>query len=907
MGRDPDAEGRSTINSPISSTDLDAPELAPGATIGRYRIVEILGRGGMGVVYAAHDPQLDRKVAIKLLATARADEQARLVREAQALAKLAHPNVVAVHDAGTVGEQVFVAMELVEGTTLSRWLDEQPRSWRDVLRVMDQAGQGLAAAHRARLVHRDFKPDNVLIGKDGRARVADFGIARIDDDGAGATAGAKDAAAGAVSTMTEVGMTLGTPAFMAPEQHDAESADASSDQYGFAGTLYFALYGQLAFPRDDLDKLIEAKRAGEVRPAPAGSRVPAWVRRHVVRGLSYRREDRFPSMEELLAALRRDPWVRRRRVAIGAALVAGVAAAALAWPRARAVSPCAPLGPKLAAAWNAQRRATVEHELLAQGGPIAADQAQRVLATLDRRAAEWRGVEQDLCAAPRAQPPLELALRADCLDRYLDDLDSLVGIFEHPEKRVIDRALDIASGMSSATRCADPRIVRLRTPIPAASRAPIIALQRQVALAKAYADAGLTAKGLPIAEEAATEAKALAYKPLEAAALHTLGVLQNANGALEDGAVSERAAALAADLGGDPIIRIHALLDLGWLAWRRHDMSSARQQIEEASALAEELGDASARFDAAGGRVNLDTTWAERIRDQRARVELAESAFGQSRELAGSLWNLVGALDDAGSFDEALADSELMVAVNEAVYGPEHASTASARSQRAIALVWVGRFDDSDAEEARALAIYADRAAAGGDLGQTIFPHLWYAQASILKGRVDVALAAWAAALKLVEEDPKRSAVTQTDALGDMAWIDLLDGRVADARVAIDGALRADPTVGPLPKTMPSLPLAQGEPALAEGKPDEARPLLERTLSELAARKVELEFRSMEMLQDAEAHFGLARALASTDVPAAREHAVTARAKLAEMAPRHLEAPTRLAKQLEDWMATKGW
>src|ERR1700722_11364601 len=177
-------------------TERDAPAVVPaspprlrGVSIGRYVLLDVLGKGGMGIVYSAFDPQLDRRIAIKVLRPQAAHEsreaQDRLLREAQAMARLSHPNVVAVHDVGTFGESVFLAMELVEGTTLKSWLEENgtTRSWRPRLDVMKAAGRGLAAAHAAGIVHRDFKPDNVLGGRGGRVGVTGFGIARSTVDG----------------------------------------------------------------------------------------------------------------------------------------------------------------------------------------------------------------------------------------------------------------------------------------------------------------------------------------------------------------------------------------------------------------------------------------------------------------------------------------------------------------------------------------------------------------------------------------------------------------------------------------------------------------------------------------------------------------------------------------------------
>ncbi|HTM19495.1 MAG TPA: serine/threonine-protein kinase, partial [Kofleriaceae bacterium] len=201
--------------------------LAAGSKVGRYVVLELIGGGGMGMIYKAYDPQLDRAVALKLMRPAAAesdpDASNRVLREAQSLAKLQHPNIVAVHDAGLFGDQVFAAMEYVAGDTVSRWLKVEPRSAEEIVDVFRAAGRGLAAAHAAGLVHRDFKPDNVIVGTDGRVRVLDFGLARP----------AGDAAAG--------GPSAGTPAYMAPEQHDHRVADARSDQYSFCVALYEAV------------------------------------------------------------------------------------------------------------------------------------------------------------------------------------------------------------------------------------------------------------------------------------------------------------------------------------------------------------------------------------------------------------------------------------------------------------------------------------------------------------------------------------------------------------------------------------------------------------------------------------------------------------------------------------------
>src|SRR4051812_35084898 len=268
--------------------DEDEP-LQRGAVVGRYDILRHLASGGMGAVYTAYDPQLDRRVALKVL-TGRGDSevsqerhQLRLQREAQAMARLTHPNVVAVHDVGTFQGRVFLAMEFGDGVNLRQWLEEGKRSWREVRDLFVQAGQGLAAAHAVRLIHRDFKPDNVLIGKDGRARVADFGLARPTQESRHDDLEEREDRTGSVelalldTPLTQAGTVMGTPRYMAPEQIRAELTDERTDQFSFAVALYDALYGVRPFEPKTLAERLTAIEAGRIQAPPSGHGVPEWL------------------------------------------------------------------------------------------------------------------------------------------------------------------------------------------------------------------------------------------------------------------------------------------------------------------------------------------------------------------------------------------------------------------------------------------------------------------------------------------------------------------------------------------------------------------------------------------------------------------------------------------------------
>ena len=316
---------------PTDPTDGERRELPPAPSrLGRYAVLRTIGSGGMGVVYAAYDEELERRVAIKVLHPRFSEDslhRARILREAQAMAKVSHPNVAALHEVAVHDRRLFVVMEFVDGPTLGSWQSAEKRNERDILEVYRQAGRGLAAAHAAGLVHRDFKPENAMVGRDGRVRVVDFGLARAS--------GAADPASGRSSPnllmrpLTRPGSLAGTPAYMSPEQHDSTAFDARSDQYAFCVALWEALVGERPFEGDTVASLMHSVRSGQFK-APALDRdVSPAVLRALRRGLSAEPEQRWPSMDALLTALAVDPSLdpsavsrSRRRVAF-ALLAAG--------------------------------------------------------------------------------------------------------------------------------------------------------------------------------------------------------------------------------------------------------------------------------------------------------------------------------------------------------------------------------------------------------------------------------------------------------------------------------------------------------------------------------------------------------------------------------------------------------
>jgi tetratricopeptide (TPR) repeat protein/predicted Ser/Thr protein kinase len=346
MGSPPSMEGESDI---IGETRDDRQDRVTGLPadirkIGRHSILNKIGEGGMGVVYAAYDEQLDRRIAIKVLTTEQPGSRARtrIMREAQAMAKLSHPNVVQVYETGEIQGHIYLAMEFVKGGTLGDWIDAAPRTLLERLEIVMQAGEGLQAAHEAGLIHRDFKPDNVMVGEGNRVKVLDFGLARSHEDAEENLSNTMEQAlperSGNVLSdeLTQFGAIMGTPMYMSPEQHYGLPTDVASDQFNFCVVLYEALYGERPFAGENRVALAYATRQGQIRPAPPESKVPPKWREIILRGLKTEPQERWPSMRALLDELRREAFPPDRRllyilggVAGVAVMVAGVLAAVL--------------------------------------------------------------------------------------------------------------------------------------------------------------------------------------------------------------------------------------------------------------------------------------------------------------------------------------------------------------------------------------------------------------------------------------------------------------------------------------------------------------------------------------------------------------------------------------------------
>jgi tetratricopeptide (TPR) repeat protein len=451
-------------------------QLRRGDTLGRYVVLERLGIGGMGEVLAAYDPELDRKIAVKLLRSGADGSRSgaaseRLIREAKAMAKLSHRNVITVHDVGTHGGRVFVAMEFLDGGTLSDWLSRGPHPWPKVVEIYRAAGAGLAAAHAQGLVHRDFKPANVLLGSDGRVQVADFGLAQRARDRAGEQRLAVVDGEQDLVTLTRTGTMLGTPAYMAPEQYESAPTDARADQFSFCVALYEALYGERPFGGDNLHALMLGVMQGRVREPPAQSGVPGWLRRVVLHGLAYDPAQRWPDMDTLLIKLRRDPVRLRKRLMIAGVLGCGLTLAGVWFGRSTSTSivsepVCVGADQALGAAYDEGDRATIEQRF---AGLSAEPVANDLLAGLDRWAQDWRDAWVDACRATRVtgdQSEDLLDRRMACLELRRSQFTAFVDTMAAADQDMAARSLNLLGELDTLTACSDRAALLRQVPLP---------------------------------------------------------------------------------------------------------------------------------------------------------------------------------------------------------------------------------------------------------------------------------------------------------------------------------------------------------------------------------------------------------------------------------------------------------
>jgi eukaryotic-like serine/threonine-protein kinase len=790
----------------------DAQKLPRGAQVGRYVVLDRIGAGGMGVVYSAYDPELDRRVAIKLLRPGVArDKQQRLLREAQAMARLSHPNVVGVHDVGTFGEQVFIACEFIDGPSLDRWRDlKRPRPWREILAIYLEAGRGLAAAHSAGLMHRDFKPQNVLVDPLGHARVLDFGLARSTEElftVAPDNSEPHDVEPPPISTkaletpLTRAGTIVGTPAYMSPEQLRGEPVDARTDQFSFCVALHEALYNERPFVGDT--QAFVDHGSSVQRPPRAETDVPPAVRALLLRGLSLKPGDRFALLGELLDGLellrgqsQRPPSRRWVPVALAAAAAVVAVAGTIVVRERRERTMCSGADGKLAPAWNDARRNAIAAAFTRSGSAAAGEAWKHAESALDKYARRWAAAWTDSCEAThvRGEQSAELLdLRTQCFDERLGELRATTDLLAGADAKLVNEAGRAVAGLSRIEDCGDVAALKApeRLPTDAATREKVAAIEADLATARTFSRAGRYRDVLAPATRAVDAARRLHARALEGEALFELGNAQYRGGDGKTGIATTEEAAIASVAGHDDL---HAGMTWATLVF---------------------FGDETGALERADVWSRLGLAISERL--------------GNPPQLLGKLYNNTATLiDDEGRHADAVDLYKKAIAIDEKLEDP--VGLAMACNNLAVTLATLGRDDEALPLYRRAFTLWNDA------LGP-MHPNTLMALdnvAEVLK-RMDLLDEAEASVLRSLAAREKVLGADHPDnwfAVGILADIEYRRGKFADAqRHAEEQARLLQQGFGGNSPRLLSAYLMLGEIYAKTKQPVRSRSVLERALA----------------------------------------------------------------------------
>jgi len=733
----------------------DVDDIDRGDSVGRYLVLRTLGRGGMGRVFEAWDSELDRRVAIKILhADALADsgrEGAPILREAKTMAKVVHPNVTTVYDVGLWREHVFLAMELVAGETLATWLHRSRRTWREIVAIFAEAGRGLAAAHARGVVHRDFKPSNVLLGDDGRPRVSDFGLAReLEVERA-----APDGAVTHADVHTSLTRFVGTPAYMAPEQFLGRRVDPRADQFALCVALWEALYGRRPFTGKTPIELADAVIAGRIDDSVPW-RGPTGLRRIVRRGLRPDPATRWPDMPTLVRALERT-LRRRTRVTIGLG-VAGFLGV-LGWIDTREGDPCRVLPTWITEAFDADHRAA----LLGDSRPKhsgTTESLDRVVARLAVQSQAIEGAFHASCRATfveRAQTEASHELRVQCLRRRVDEIAAVVELGPGAAAHTLAQAVAASGTLVDVTSCDELERLQDDEPLPDDPRARAGVLEAEAALRRAVVARRL---GRPSEAEALLQ-PALASPPADgdrsiavtAAANVQLGILRSRAGRADDAvpmlahalqtAIASRHDEVAYDamlqlvhvegvqrgrfaeaetfatlaeafgnrIGRKDDARAAVLTSLGAVRQRQGDAAAARSMLTEALGLRETMASEQVTIGVLAIDLGLshESLGAYAIAEgyyERA-LEMFTSALGTGHpHVAMALEYLAVVHRKRGDLPAAVEAATRSLRIREAALGPEHPDVAASLSGLGNAELESGRLEAAADAYRRSLAIW---------------------------------------------------------------------------------------------------------------------------------------------------------------------------------------------------------
>jgi tetratricopeptide (TPR) repeat protein/tRNA A-37 threonylcarbamoyl transferase component Bud32 len=865
---------KESTSEPTSPHPLEAAPAAGTVLASRYTVLEVLGEGGMGVVLAAYDARLDRRVAFKLLRPPLgvADEasgapRVRMLREAHAMARLNHPNVVAVYDAGELETgRIFIAMEMVEGQTLKEWVRAPGRSWGEVLKAYVEAGKGLAAAHTAGLVHRDFKPENVLVGKDGRVKVTDFGVARphgshpasspavplsIPESTSGSNTPTQPSLSSLPSeawesSLTVPGTVVGTLKYMAPELWRGHPADARSDLFAFCVALYEALYQQSPFPGAGAERQ-KAQRAGQISPPPAQASVPAWVTRHVLQGLSGDPARRPASMDALLAALQDDPAVRRRarlRVA-GLAMTGLILTGLAAWGWVGRSEPdCSQQAERLTGVWDGDARKRVREAFLGTRLSYAAGTADKVEAVLEAYAQDWARRRVEACETSRGAGTSAASLgvlQAGCLERRRDQLRLLVEVLgKGPDPELMPKAVMAVEGLPPLAECGDEKALLAAVPPPTdpALLEKVETLRPQVDRLEVLNTTGKFREGLVLADSLKPSVDTLDYAPLQARAWLLMSGLKSNSGDFEGALALAHQALKPASLGHEDVVAARAF---NLIAHVRGIKQLKYKEVVELrpywEAIVERAGNDRARVEMLGiqGTLlgNLARYEEARVLLENARV-LADKTLGPDSFQGASVLNSLGLLYAAmGRFDDALAIHQQVLSIRRRVLGPEHPFLGSTLNNIGLVYYDLGRFPqaldyEEQAVELRRRALgkeHFEVAVALFNSSRTLRHLGRYAEA---QARLDEARAIWEKTRGRAETYIANYHLATADLRAD-------SGRLSEARTHYEAARAIYALLDPNHGSLLEVSRGLGSVLFDEGKYAQARAVQEKTV-EIASK-----------------------------------------------------------------------
>ncbi len=800
------------------ATDGASPQTPTGAaerrSLGRYLVIDELGRGGMGLVLRAYDPKLQREVAIKVLRSGALDptSEARMVHEARAMAKLSHPNVVPVYDVELGLESgVMVVMEYVPGYTLREWLT-RPRGWAETVAAFVAAGRGLAAAHAKELLHRDFKPANVLMTDDGRIKVTDFGLAKFEGGSADTweSPGGYDSQA---VLQTRAGTVMGTPRYMAPEQHAGADVDARTDQYAFCVAAWEALAGKPPFEGRDLQSYARSKLRGP-GPWPKGRAVPGYVIRALLRGLSVEPGERWPSMNDLLDVLERTGERRRKGLAVAASL--GVLSAALSWAwLAAPVAPCTGASAQIQEVWGAERRERLEEVLGSAEVPYAGLVRSRTVSRLGTYADGWVAEHTEACEATslrKEQSPEAMDLRMACLKRAKLGLAAAIEQLSRGDAKTMVNAHKVVDALPSLDRCAEVEQLKAEVAPPApAIEGEVDRVEAELARARALFSAGHYAETLELLPPIDREARATGYVPLLTRTLNLAGraageagrfaeaeehlreglrlalgsrdwgsarefaylqgeMIGNRLGRLDEGlAYAEVAWGL---LGADPSPFAEAQVRTGLGTLRRKEGDLDEAEVHHRAALDLILRAEPESVNVISARTNIALLRQLRGDYRAAKAEQEKvlaywiQELGEDHPLTvNARANLSTTLFYAGERDAAIAEQRRVLAIDLRNYGPEHPKIADWRSNLGFMLREQGAYAEAEQEQRAALALkekllepeHPSLAVSYNNLGEVLHSQEKYAEAEAEHRR------ALALRLKVLSADHPYVALSQTN------------------------------------------------------------------------------------------------------------------------------------------------